>query len=85
MQDNSKFLAFKNIRYADSPTEDGSGRWLYPLEPQYREPINNGSVANICPQMVIGWVPKATEFMLDFNKTLFPVKWLTEVKPEVSV
>jgi hypothetical protein len=78
-------MAFKNIPYAQPPVDENT-RFA---PPQYiyeaREGVNNGSNINICPQMDVGWVRAAMEFMTDFKKVPLPSKWRTKLFQKVSL
>ncbi|KAG4438276.1 hypothetical protein IFR05_006258 [Cadophora sp. M221] len=79
--DNGKFLAFRNIPYAEPPTTDKT-RFMPPESPQtISEQVNNGSVDHKCPQAQVGWVPFAQEFLQSFGDLLDP-KWRSRINPE---
>ncbi|KAH9205609.1 Alpha/Beta hydrolase protein [Leptodontidium sp. 2 PMI_412] len=80
-QVNDKFLAFRNIPYAEPPTTS-EYRFMPPDFPQtVSEQVNNGSVDHKCPQAQVGWVPFAEEFLKGFGGVL-DYKWRNEINPE---
>ncbi|KAJ5046325.1 uncharacterized protein L3040_003571 [Drepanopeziza brunnea f. sp. 'multigermtubi'] len=80
--ENDKFLSFRNIPYAEPPTEEKGGRWGEPVCPQsVSHEVNTGAVDHKCPQTQVGWVPVAEAFLKDFANTtkLLPAKWKNEI------
>ncbi|KAI4122739.1 MAG: hypothetical protein LQ341_007275, partial [Variospora aurantia] len=74
LSENGKFVTFKNIPYAEPPI--GENRFLAPLPVQkYTEGVNYGLVENVCPQVQVGWAPKAMEFLMDFPTAAALAKW----------
>ena len=72
MQDDSSYVKFSNIPFAEPPL--GSLRFKAPIPPQKKsKDVNEGLKERICPQYQAGWVPKAFEFLGCFagalNKT----------------
>ncbi|KAK0101748.1 hypothetical protein ONS95_006900 [Cadophora gregata] len=80
--EKDKFLAFRNIPYAEPPTESDL-RWFAAVEPQsIREEVNKGLVDHKCPQEQVGWVPIAKDFLGNFSEGILPPRWRDEIKPE---
>lgn len=74
------FLAFRNIPYAESITEEN--HFLPPYWPQaINDDVNKGELDHKCPQAQVGWVPFAKEFLESFQGVL-DYKWRKEIKPE---
>ena len=62
MQDDSSYVKFSNIPFAEPPL--GSLRFKAPIPPQKKsKDVNEGLEERICPQYQVGWVPKALEFL----------------------
>ena len=45
--------------------------------------VNYGNVSKICPQMQVGWVPKAQDFLTDYFGALKDISaWTKEITPD---
>ncbi|KAL8866452.1 MAG: hypothetical protein Q9174_006295 [Haloplaca sp. 1 TL-2023] len=78
--ESGKFVSFKNIPYADPPIDEFS-RFAAPQFPEYNETVNHGWNGNICPQVQLGWVPKAMEFLEDFKNPPALADWEDPISP----
>ena len=62
MQDDSSYVKFSNIPFAEPPT--GSLRFKAPIPPKRKsKDVNEGLGERVCPQYQAGWVPKAFDFL----------------------
>lgn len=87
MQDDSSYVNFSNIPFAEPPL--GSLRFKAPVPPQKKSNgVNEGLKERICPQYQVGWVPKAFDFLGCYagalNKTSycsFGDNWTDPINP----
>ncbi|KAL8851881.1 MAG: hypothetical protein Q9221_003204 [Calogaya cf. arnoldii] len=47
----------------------------WPTDSNNNKTVNYGWNDNVCPQAQVGWAPKVTEFMMDFNNTSALADW----------
>ncbi|KAI4259317.1 MAG: hypothetical protein L6R42_004630 [Xanthoria sp. 1 TBL-2021] len=72
--ESGKFVKFKNIPYAEPPV--GVSRFSGPRGIDlYNETVNYGWNENVCPQVQVGWAPKALEFLADFQDPPALANW----------
>ncbi|KAL8756088.1 MAG: hypothetical protein Q9199_003187 [Rusavskia elegans] len=74
LSESGKFVKFKNIPYAEPPL--GELRFAPPQHIfENNETVNYGWNENVCPQVQMGWAPKASEFLADFQDPPALANW----------
>ena len=86
VQDDSSYLKFGNIPFAEPPL--GDLRFKAPIPPKKEgSDLNEGLEERVCPQYQAGWVPKAFDFLSCFAGALsetcsFKDNWTDPIGPQ---